>query len=232
MSKYIVLGDAIIPDQDLPARAEDDRYLTPILECEQAYATLMKWNETWRQSRPCVGQTNRMRAPYILDPGAGPGVWGTVARQIWPESMIHGIDIQEQEKPHHYDRYDVGRFPGDWPFSGYDLVVGNPPYNQANVFVEESMKRLRNGGFLMFLMRLQYCTGTRRRDGLYDRFPLFLYAVYSRRISWRADGKRKTPPRDHALFIWQKSYSGPTYMDLIGKKNDKSLATLLSEHTR
>lgn len=227
--KAKLCGDMYVPDQELPERAEHDRYITPRLECEQAYAMLMKWNAVWRLLRPARDAHEGFREPYILDPGAGPGIWGSVAREIWPECLVHGVEITPQRCPEVYDRYQIGRFPGDHNTTGYDLVVGNPPYNQANVFVEESMKRLREGGWLMFLMRLQYCTGTRRRDGLFAKYPLFLYAVYSRRISWREDGARKTPPRDHALFIWQKGYRGHTYMDLIGRLQDKTLADWIKE---
>jgi len=228
MPKLIVLGDTMVnADQDLPERAEHDRYITPELECEQAYAMLMKWHPKWRFARPCESKTGGSRGPHILDPGAGPGIWGTVARRIWPSAVIHGIEIEQQPRPEAYDRYDIGRFPGDSNLSGYELIVGNPPYNQANVFVKESMRRLKDGGCLMFLLRLQYCTGIGRRNDLFHEYPIHLYAVYSRRISWRADGKRKTPPRDHALFIWKKGYSGPSYLDLIGKTADKSLADYL-----
>jgi hypothetical protein len=222
-------GDIYVPDQELPARAEDDRYITPLFECEQAYAKLLHWCPAWQQHRPCRSSAGNRHSPSILDPGAGPGIWGTVARGIWPNALIHGIDIQEQPKPEAYDRYEIGRFPGDWSTTGYDMVVGNPPFNQANTFVEESMRRLRPGGWLMFLLRLQYCTGSWRRDNLYHNYPLFLYGVYSRRISWRADGKRKTPPRDHALFIWQKGYQGSSFLDLIGKPGDKTLEETLLE---
>jgi hypothetical protein len=225
--KAKLCGDMYVPDQPLPARAEHDRYLTPRVPCEQAYAMLMKWNPLWRMRHPCLTISKTYRPPYILDPGSGPGIWGKVARNIWPASVIHGVELEDQERPQEYDRYDIGRFPGDHSVSGYDLVVGNPPYNQANVFVEESMKRLRPGGWLMFLLRLQYCTGSRRRDGLYSQYPLFLYAVYSKRISWTEDGK--TPPRDHALFIWQKGYTGPTYMDMIGRKDDRALEQWVGE---
>jgi len=213
-------GDAYVPDQELPERAEHDRYITPRLECEQAYSMFMKWQPNWRLPRPGMNRHGAARAPFILDPGAGPGVWGSVAREIWPEAVIHGVEITPQPTPEAYDRYIVGRFPGDHSMQGYDLVVGNPPYNQAETFVKESMRRLRDGGWLIFLLRLQFCTGSKRRDGLYAEHPLYLYAVYSRRISWRADGARKTPPRDHALFVWRKGYSGTTHMDLIGQKRE------------
>jgi hypothetical protein len=226
-TKPKLCGDVYVPNQELPERAENDRYITPRLECEQAFAMLMKWQPLWCSLQPARSTTGQSRPPYILDPGAGPGIWGTVARDIWPEALIHGIEIQDQPRPRAYDRYDIGRFPGDHSVSGYDLVVGNPPFDQANLFVEESLKRLRQGGWLMFLLPLRYCTGSRRRDGIFQTHPLFLYAVYSRRISWRADGARKTPPRDHALFIWQKGYRGHSYMDLIGKQEDPSLQALL-----
>jgi hypothetical protein len=226
-------GDMYVPDQPLPERAEHDRYITPRLECEQAYAMLMKWVWVWRYQKPFTTKTGlALRAPNILDPGAGPGIWGKVAREIWPEALIHGIELEEQPRPPEYDRYDIGRFPGDHRMAGYDLVVGNPPFNQSGAFVEESMRRLRDGGWLMFLLPLRFCTGTGRRDGLFTRHPLALYAVYSRRISWREDGARKTPPRDHALFVWQKGQKGPTQMDLIGRKDDLTLADWLEQRKK
>jgi hypothetical protein len=229
VSKAILCSDVYIPEQELPERALDDRYITPQLECEQAYAMLMKWEPLWGLEYPFLNKHCMPRAPYILDPGAGPGIWGNVARKIWPAATIHGVDIQSQEAPGSYDKYTIGSFPEVSRLRGYDLIVGNPPYDQANRFVEESLRRLGERGWLIFLMPLRYCTGSRRRDGLFSDHPLFLYAVYSRRISWRPDGKRKTPPRDHALFVWQRGYEGPAHMDLIGRKEDPTLPELLAK---
>jgi hypothetical protein len=225
-------GDQYVPDQPLPERAEHDRYITPRLECEQAYAMLMKWDRSWLPAQPVVNRIGHSRPPNILDPGAGPGIWGKVAREIWPDALIHGMELEEQPRPPEYDRYDIGRFPGDHLMKGYDLIVGNPPFNQAGVFVEESMRRLRVGGCLLFLLPLRFCTSTGRRDGLFTRHPLTLYAVYSRRISWREDGARKTPPRDHALFMWKKRWTGPAAMDLIGRKDDLTLADWLDQRKK
>lgn len=51
-----------------------------------------------------------MPAPRtILDPGAGQGVWGRVARSIWPNAFIVGTEIRNLPKPPEYDRWISGR---------------------------------------------------------------------------------------------------------------------------
>jgi predicted RNA methylase len=67
----------------------------------------------------------------ILDPGAGTGVWGSIARGRWSESFITGVETQPCPPNGKYDIWYSGDF-FRWSAANarerYDLIIGNPPY--------------------------------------------------------------------------------------------------------
>lgn len=146
----------------------------------------------------------------ILDPGAGGGVWGTVARGVWPKSRITGMEIRDVPKPEDYDGWicpvdflTKPVYPG-----GYDLVMGNPPYAHAESFVRKGLEYLRPGGVLVYLLRLAFLEGQRRRDGLFADYPPELVYVCSKRPSFSGDGK--TNATAFGCFVWSEGWTGRT----------------------
>lgn len=124
-----------------------------------------------REVRSLRGQT-RTGSIRILDVGCGEGAWSVVAREVWPDSHITGIDIRRAAIPYarrNCDRFICGSFPeamhevwasvmGDAKF---DIIVGNPPFsvkasrgerkrNLFPPFVRASLGMLRKGGVLCF----------------------------------------------------------------------------------
>lgn len=144
----------------------------------------------------------------ILDPGAGTGAWGDVAKQRWPKACLTGVELRDVPAPHSYDFWINGSFL-DRALAlspPYDLILGNPPYSEAEAFVRQSLALLRDGGRLVFLLKLSFMAGQRRSTGLYAECPPRWYVPCSRRPSFSGDGN--TAPEEYALYIWQHGFKG------------------------
>lgn len=95
----------------------------------------------------------------------------------------------------------------------FDLIVGNPPYADAEEFVRESMRYLRHGGVLAYLLRLAFLEGQDRSAGLWREFPAHTVAVASKRPSFTGNGK--TDATAYAMYYFVKGYDGPTFLKRI-----------------
>jgi hypothetical protein len=203
----------IYTDKELPERREADHYPTPRWAVEAAMETICDSfvvEESWPVS--------------ILDVGAGDGIWGTVAREVFKEGVqITGIELRDLPKPEAYNNWLTADFfdrreqlAAMGPF---DLIMGNPPFGYVESIIDYCWPLLSPpvdckadmggnfwGGRLAFFLRLAFLEGQRRRDGLFKEHPLTTLGVYSKRVSFQADGK--TNATAHALFLWQLGHPG------------------------
>lgn len=145
---------------------------------------------------------------YILDPGAGDGIWGIHARNKWPKSKLVWHDIVEYPNRFngydYYERYDY-LDPSYKYNSGYDLIMGNPPYSLSEEFIEKSLELLKPDGYLMFLLRLTFLASQGRYKRLYSSGKMpYQVIISSRRPSFTKDGK--TDADDYGIFIWSGSW--------------------------
>lgn len=149
----------------------------------------------------------------ILDPGAGDGRWGQVAREFYPRAIIDGVEIRDLPMPTGFDGWwqqrDFLTLNRSWR---YDLIIGNPPYgpkrggvSMAECFIRHAWKMLAPGGTMMFLLRLAFQAGAARYEGLWMTHPLYKLVVLSCRPSFYGGGTNGT---DYGLFIWRKCLHG------------------------
>ncbi len=93
----------------------------------------------------------------------------------------------------------------------YDLIISNPPFNQALSFIEKAIDDVKDGGFVIFLLRLNFF-GSVKRKGLWERFmPKFVF-VHHRRMSFTNDGRKDSI--EYAHFVWKKGYN-PKFTKLL-----------------
>ncbi len=146
----------------------------------------------------------------VLDPGAGCGSFGKGARELWPLATITGCELRDIPPPEVYDRWLWGDYPTLYRgmFPAFDLIMGNPPFKLAEPFVRTSLPLLLPGGHLVFLLRLAFLEGQRRRDGLFAEFPPKAVWVCSKRPSFSGDGK--TNATAFAVVVWQQGWDGRT----------------------
>lgn len=180
-------------DKPLRARPASDWYPTSY---ETALGTLYMLQELLG-----VGLVDSLR---ILDPGAGNGVWGRAARELWPDAFIVGIELDTQHTPdpayNMWSPTDFLLYEQDGGF--FDLVIGNPPYSLAEQFIRNSLEVMERGGDLFFLLRLEFLASQRRAYGLFHEHQPLNAFVMSKRPSFTGDGK--TNAMDFMMLHFEK----------------------------
>ena len=144
----------------------------------------------------------RLTPRHILDPGAGLGVWGEAARSRWPDSEIDAVEIRaEVARSQAYTNWWTGDFLTTLLPGGYDLIVGSPPYSQAEPFVRRAITLLKPDGHLVFLLRLAFLEGAKRAHGLFRLYPPYKVYVLAERPCF-PDRVGRADPSPYALFYW------------------------------
>lgn len=100
----------------------------------------------------------------VLEPGAGSGnIIKTL--QKYGDFSIDAVEIRPEEAQHLQD-LDVNVIIDDFLSMDlgkkYDLIIGNPPFNQAIEFVEKCLGLLKPGGRLIFLLRTAFMESDQR----------------------------------------------------------------------
>lgn len=185
---------------DLPKRHENDFYETPEAFVHAALNATVKYFH--------LDFKDDIR---VLDPGAGTGVWGRVYRKFNWDADIWGVDIDPRHTPDleisAYDAWTEGDFLewfGDFSLFenvSFDLIIGNPPFKQAEEFVRIALHRLTPRGRLVFLLPLDFLGSQKRAKGLFKEHPPSKVIISSRRIQFAG----KSPPNNHALYVWDNS---------------------------
>lgn len=157
----------------------------------------------------------------ILDPGAGTGVYGQAARELWPGAEITGAELRLEHPSADYDRWRAGDFLRMPWYQTFDLVIGNPPYKPAEQFVRRAFELTRPGGFVAFLLRLAFLEGRARGRGLWSQHPPLVVGAFSRRPSFTGNGR--TDATAYAVFVWQIGYHGETVLRWLDYDDDARL---------
>jgi 23S rRNA A1618 N6-methylase RlmF len=84
----------------------------------------------------------------------------------------------------------------------YDIIITNPPFNQAVEIIEKSINDVKDGGLVIMLLRLNFMGSKKRRLFWEKNKPSYIY-VHSDRMSFTDDGKRDSI--EYAHFVWIKN---------------------------
>lgn len=164
-----------------------------------------------------VTGTDTLVRPYVVDAGAADGRWGQAAAARWPGIDLLGVEL----------RSDVERAAG---FGGWlnvdftklrltekaDIIVGNPPFNQARGFIHSGLLNVRVDGWVVYLLPLSLLATQRMWKNVYA-LPLCRpkhVRVLSRRISFEGyDGD--TNMSEYAIYVWQRGFTGMGTYDIL-----------------
>jgi len=147
-----------------------------------------------------------IRPTYALDPGCGYGVFGHAIRDGYPHSektVIHGVDLEKREWMNGINPYSSFYNKDFSIFNSYflyDLIIGNPPYSHAEMFIRKSRELLSDNGRIVFLLKLAFLESKKRCRGLWQEFPPTEVSVLAGRPSFNNTGK--TNDYAFAVFIW------------------------------
>lgn len=105
----------------------------------------------------------------------------------------------------------VGDFLTQSGFGEYDLIVGNPPYSQAEAHARKALSLRGKGGCVAFLLRLAFLESQERFAFWYE-FPASKIYVLSERPTFTGGG---TDNAAYGFFIWHRGHRGPTTLEVI-----------------
>jgi len=182
----------ISTSRELRPRAEADFYPTPIPLCQAVVNNIIPvdFNPT-----------------FICDPGAGTGNWGRALYETmkYKNSYLVGVEIQNSDVDIYSAWCIEDYLKHENIFGNYDLIIGNPPYKQAEEFIRHSLDMLSDGGYLIFLLRLSMLESMKRGRGLWKDTPIKEVWVSMRRIPFYGKGSDDTA---YGIYVWQKGYVG------------------------
>lgn len=85
--------------------------------------------------------------------------------------------------------------------------MSNPPFALAREFIERWFDFVKDGGYVIYLLRLNFL-GSKARKEFFDKMmPKYIY-VHHKRMSFSEDGK--TDSIEYAHMVFQKGYTGKT----------------------
>lgn len=153
----------------------------------------------------------------IIEPSAGDGAFVRAARATWPHAHVSAVEI-DGSKRHGLELTGAHvALTDDWPrlarllanqqaedSTMYRLIVGNPPFRQAQEHIEAELDLLREGDRLAFLLRLNFL-GSSARVRFWRRPGLETVQTVAPRPSFTGGG---TDGTEYAVMTWRKGYRG------------------------
>lgn len=157
--------------------------------------------------------------PRIIEPSAGSGSFVKAARAVWPQAIILAVDLHhENGKALHKagaTSYTTGRWQGqDVGGFGADLIVGNPPFSEAEEHFRHAFNVVAPAGYVALLLPTSFlCSQTRCKDlwrptnagGLIGFGGLRYFFPIAERPSFTDDGG--TDMTEYGVFVWKRNFS-------------------------
>lgn len=151
--------------------------------------------------------------PYVLEPSVGRGSFAVAAREILKPSLVVGVDLARRPELDavQLDEFHQQNFLDYEPSEFFDLVVGNPPFNEAEAHVRHALTMVtpwsgpRGAGVLAFLLRLNFLEGVERVSGFWKEHPPKLIYVLNRRPSFKKTKKPKIDKKTGEVVLSKKT---------------------------
>lgn len=161
------------------------------------------------------GMANWVQNLKVLDPGAGNGVWGRAVLGRFGEknrAFISGLDIRNVREPVGYDLwFNRTDFLNPKLNFGkpnfFNLIIGNPPFNQAEEFIWTGLKFLNQIGILVYLLPSGFLYTQTRGRGLFKNHPPQTILNLMQRPNFtgpRGESLGKSNSDDYSVVVWSK----------------------------
>lgn len=179
-------------------RNADDYYVTPHWLIEDFFAAF---------SENCRFRFDPEEYPWVLDPSAGgcenyPMSYPTVLEKHG--FSVSSWDIREDSRADAKGVDFLQQQTGEY-FGAYDMIITNPPFNQAQAFTEHALEMVFDGGLVIMLQRLNWL-GSQKRKPMWQKLPLAAVYVHSKRPGFDPQKPSKTDSTEYAHFVFCKGY--------------------------
>lgn len=165
----------------------------------------------------------------ILEPSAGQGHISRLLKEYYPYSEIVSTDLVQRE-----ERFGI-QIQGNIDFLTYDFnrkfdnVITNPPFNIATSIIEKALSDVKDGGYVVMLLRLNFF-GSQGREEFFSKYIPEWCFVHHIRIGFTdkkdsngytiIDKKTGLPKRgstdsiEYAHYVFRKGIK-PDYTKLV-----------------
>lgn len=182
-------------------RHKSDYYITPVPK-------ILDFLTEFKKEEPAAFTNGA-----ILDPCAGGDAQNDMSypRALVeigvPAEEIFTVDIREDSRAEIKDDY-LTLVQGD-----FGTIITNPPFNIAIEVITKALDEVKENGFVIMLLRLNFF-GSKDRKPFWEKYmPKYCY-VHHRRMSFTPDNK--TDSIEYAHFVWQKGvYPSFTQLKVI-----------------
>lgn len=169
-------------------RHKSDYYATPIKPIIEFFKEFRLKNninlDNLKWLDPCAGgdKDKNCAYPEVID-------------NLFLNSNIKTIDIREDSKAQ-----IKGNFLEMQIQEKFDFVISNPPFYLAQEFIEKSLLHIKEEGFVVMLLRLNFF-GSKKRKPLFEKNMPSECFVHHQRISFNNGGRDSI---EYAHFVWRK----------------------------
>lgn len=138
---------------------------------------------------------------FILDPCAGGDEhnemsYPTALKIFNPNLNISTYDIRDDSR---------SEFKGDFLKleckDKYDVIITNPPFNISLDIINKALLDVKENGYVIMLLRLNYFGGKVRQELFKKHMPKYCF-VHSKRMSFTQNGK--TDSIEYCHMVWKK----------------------------
>lgn len=144
----------------------------------------------------------------ILEPCVGGGHIANYISSIYRSSDITGIDLAYRG----YKDTIVADYLTYETDKKYDLIITNPPFSQAQEFIEKSIDLINDSGSVAMFLKLNFLEGVKRKEFFEKHPPKYIYVFRKRMATWK-NGNPINPETNKkwseticfAWFIWEKN---------------------------
>jgi len=145
---------------------------------------------------------------FILDPCAGGDKthemsYPTVIDEEYKYRRLETIDIREDSRANtiaDYRTLNVGKVFGENP----DVIITNPPFKIALPIIKKGLNDVKEGGFVIMLLRLNFFGSQKRFKFWRKKMPKYCF-VHHKRMSFTDKGG--TDSIEYCHMVWQKGNS-------------------------
>lgn len=178
-------------------RNADDYYVTPHWLIEDFLAAF---------SENCRFNFDEQAYQLILDPSAGGCEQHRMSYPTVLEKHGFGVSSWDIRKDSRANLTGVNflNVPS-YESIKYDMIITNPPFNQAQAFTEHALEMVKEGGLVIMLQRLNWL-GSQKRKPMWQSLPLAAVYVHSKRPGFDPEKPSKTDSTEYAHFVFCKGY--------------------------
>jgi len=191
-----------------------DQYFTPD-DLAEALVSRLASDGWWRGGR-------------VLEPSAGKGAFVRAAIGLSPTPrQVLAVDLdRDRAQELGYIRFGPGTVdvtgsdflalngPAQWA-----LVIGNPPYSEAEAHTRKALSLRSRFGVVAFLLRMGFLE-SEERAAFWREHPASKVYVLSQRPSFTGEGKTDRG-QSYGLFVWATWHRGPTELEVLSWRQPK-----------